>query len=53
MTEPKCCDKHPDGILTKEFITHLPTCEACRRVLQYLNDEQDKLVMLREKARWN
>jgi hypothetical protein len=53
MNEPKCCAKHPHGILTKEFIAHLPTCAACQRALQYLNDEQDKLAMLREKARWN
>jgi hypothetical protein len=53
MNVPKCCDKHPEGLLTPEFIAHLPTCEACQKVLKYLNDDMDRMMAVREKAKLN
>jgi hypothetical protein len=50
MNEPKCCPAHLHGELTPEFLAHLPTCEACKRVLRYLNDESTKLMRKLEKA---
>ncbi len=53
MNEPQCCAKHREGVVTPEFVAHLPTCATCQRVLEYLNNQHDKFAILREKARWN
>jgi hypothetical protein len=53
MNEPQCCAEHRQGVVTPEFIAHLPTRPVFRRVVEYLNGQQDKCEMQREKARWN
>jgi hypothetical protein len=53
MDEPKFCPEHIDGEITHEFIQHLPNCPTCQRVLDYLNEESNKLERFREKVKLN